>query len=158
MHHAFDFKFGTEHNALSNKKRDQYRDTFKDLQIIIIDELSMVSADMLYRLNLRLCEIFLSEDYFAGILVFFVGDILQLKPVKARFIFASPSCPKFKPMYDMESLWETFSIVVLKRNHRQGSATDWCQILNRARVGELTEEDKEVLESRRMKHHPNVDF
>ena len=158
MHYAFDFKFGTEHNALSNKKRDEYRDAFKDLELIIIDELSMVSADMLTRLHLRLCEIFLSEDYFAGKIVAFVGDPLQLKPVKARFIFAEPSCQKYSPLYHMDPLWEKFQSIVLKTNHRQGSGTDWCQILNRARVGELTEEDKEILESRRMKHHPNVNF
>ena len=158
LHYAFDFKFGTEHNALGNKKRDEYRDALKDLEIIIIDELSMVSADMLYRLELRLCEIFMSEDHFGGKIVIFVGDPLQLKPVKARYIFSNPSCQRYSPMFHMDSLWEKFKSIVLKTNHRQGSGTDWCQILNRARVGELTNEDKEILESRRMKHHPNVNF
>ena len=158
LHYAFDFKFGTDHNALSNKKRDEYRDAFKDLEIIIIDELSMVSADMLYRLELRLQEIFISDDHFGGKLITFVGDPLQLKPVLAGYIFARPSCQKFVPMYYMESLWETFKVVVFKTNHRQGSGTEWCQILNRARVGELTDEDKEILNTRRMSLHPNVDF
>ena len=158
MHYAFDFKFGTEHNALGNKKRDEYRDAFQDLELIIIDELSMVSADMLHRLELRLCEIFMSEDNFGGKMVLFFGDPLQLKPVKARYIHAEPSCQKYSPMYHMDPLWEKFKSIVLKTNHRQGSGTDWCQILNRARVGELTVEDKEILESRRMKHHPNVNF
>ena len=123
MHYAFDFKFGADHNALSNKKRDEYRDAFKDLEIIIIDELSMVSADMLYRLELRLQEIFISDDHFGGKMVVFVGDILQLKPVKARYIHACPSCQKYTPMYFMDSLWETFKVVVFKTNHRQGSGT-----------------------------------
>ena len=118
----------------------------------------MVSADMLYRLELRLCEIFMSEDAFGGKVVGFVGDPLQLKPVKARYIHANPSCQKFSPMYYMDPLWEKFQSIVLRTNHRQGSGTDWCQILNRARVGELTAEDKEILETRRMRHHPNVDF
>ena len=158
LHHAFDFKFGTDHNPLGNKKRDELRNTFKDLEIIIIDEFSMVSADMVYRLSLRLCEIFISEMPFGGKVVYFVGDTLQLKPVQARSSFACPSCPKFVPLYSSDSLWEKFKVIVLKTNHRQGSGTDWCQILNRARVGELTDEDKEILETRRIKHHPHVDF
>ena len=158
LHHAFDFKFGTDHNPLGNKKRDELRHTFKDLEVIIIDEFSMVSADMLYRLNLRVCEIFMSEDYFGGKVVIFVGDPLQLKPVQARCTFACPSCPKYVPLYSSDSLWEKFKVIVFKTNHRQGSETDWCKILNRARVGELTDEDKLILETRRMNLHPNVDF
>ena len=128
------------------------------MEIIIIDEFSMVSADMLYRLNLRLCEIFMSDDYFGGKIVIFVGHVLQLKPVQARCIFAFPSCKKYVPLHSSDPLWEKFKVIVLKTNHRQGSETDWCQILNRASVGELTEEDKEILETRRIRHHPDVDF
>ena len=118
----------------------------------------MVSADMLYRLELRCQEIFMCEDHFGGKMVGFVGDPMQLKPVKARYIHANPSNPKFSPMYYMDSLWEKFQSIVLKTNHRQGSGTDWCQILNRARVGELTSEDKEILDTRRIKYHPHVDL
>ena len=118
----------------------------------------MVSADMLYRLELRLQEIFLSDDHFGGKIIVFVGDPLQLKPVMAHYIHASPICQKFSPLYEMDSLWEKFKSIVLKTNHRQGSGTEWCQILNRARVGLLTAEDKEILDSRRLKNHPNVDF
>ena len=158
LHYAFDFKFGTEHNTLGDKKRDEFRDQYKDLEIIIVDELSMVSADMLYRMDLRLQEIFLSDDNFGGKVVIFVGDPLQLKPPKARQIFDTPTCKKYQPMYEMDSLWEKFKVIVLKTNHRQGSGTEWCDILNRARVGELTDRDKEILNERRMNLHPNVDF
>ena len=118
----------------------------------------MVSADMLYRLSLRLCEIFLSHDYFGGKLVIFVGDIMQLKPVQARYIFAMPSCQKYIPLHSVDPLWETFKVIVLQTNHRQGRESDWCRILNRARVGELTQDDKTILNSRKLSCHSNVNF
>ena len=149
---------GTEHNSLSDKKRDEFRNLFKDLEIVIVDELSMVSADMLYRLSLRLQEIFISLDLFGGKIIIFVGDPMQLKPVQARYIYGTPSCNKYLPLHTMHPLWQKFKVIVFKTNHRQGHGTSWCEILNRARIGELTEADKDILRSRNLKLHPNVDF
>ena len=50
---------------------------------------------MLYLIHHRLCEIFISDDYFGGKLVLLVGDIMQLKPCKGgRFIFDKPKNSK----------------------------------------------------------------
>ena len=48
--------------------------------------------------------------------------------------------------------------VVLKVNHRQGEGLQWTDCLNRIRVGEMTEEDKALLETRRIKHFPHKNF
>ena len=42
MHTAFGFNFGNEHFSLSDKKRDEKRTMLKNLQFVIIDEISMV--------------------------------------------------------------------------------------------------------------------
>ena len=60
---------------------------YKYLQIVIIDEISMVKADLLYQLNIRLQEIKQYEHIFGGISVLLFGDLMQLKPVLARWIF-----------------------------------------------------------------------
>ena len=70
-------------------KREELRVLFEDLQLIIVDEFSMVSADALYDIHRRLQEILISDDYFGGCAVLLVGDLLQLPPVKGRKIFSN---------------------------------------------------------------------
>ena len=76
------------------------------------------------------------------------GDLLQLKPTAAKFIFDEPSNEQFQLRHAIESLWEKFKIVNLTKNHRQGSDKEFADILNRIRIGNLTDEDVEKLETR----------
>ena len=68
------------------------REDLSDLRLIIIDEMSLVSADVLYKIDAKLREIFnLRKDIpFAGIGVMLVGDLLQIPPVKGAYIFSRP--------------------------------------------------------------------
>ena len=74
-------KFGNKHLPLGDKKLAEFRTALADLKLIIIDEISLVKADMLYQIHRRLCEIF--PDYakfpFAKRSVIAVGDLLQVK-------------------------------------------------------------------------------
>ena len=47
LHSTFGFSFGDEHYSLPDKTRDIKRTQFKNLQFLIIDEISMVRADQL---------------------------------------------------------------------------------------------------------------
>ena len=62
----------------------------------MIDEFSMLKADILYRIHLRLCEITQSKENFGGIQVFLFGDPAQLKPIRGSYIFAAPNCKDYK--------------------------------------------------------------
>ena len=96
MHSGLDFKFGTEYSSMHRKKLDKLKDVLQDLELIVIDEISMVSSDMLYKLNERLRQIFYPcEDVFGGKSIMLVGDLLQLKPVRGRFIFDKPKSLKY---------------------------------------------------------------
>ena len=112
--------------------------------------MSMVSSDMLYMIHKRLCEIFVSDDCFGGKSILLVGDLMQLSPVKGKYIFDKPKRPKYQPLHDVDPLWRKFEPIILETNFRQGDGSNWCQILNRARVGELSESDMEILDSRRI--------
>ena len=57
LHKAFNFDFRGKFHSLSDKMRDKKRSELKNLKIVIIDEVSMVKAEMLYQLDLRLQEI-----------------------------------------------------------------------------------------------------
>ena len=94
----------------------------------------MMKADMLYQLNLRLQEIKQNKNDFGGISVLLFGDIMQLRPVKARWIFDEPSNPQFALSYSVRSLWELFQVVELKIDHRQGDDHDYADLLNRVRL------------------------
>ena len=54
-------------------------------------------------------------------------------------------------------MWEQFKVVVLKKNHRQGECSEWTELLNRARIGELNDQDIKTLESRVVKKPPLKD-
>ena len=150
LHSIFDFKFGNEHVGLSEKKLVNTRDMLSELKLVIIDEVSMVSADLLYKLHLRLCEIFPDneEEPFAGIGIIFVGDLLQLKPIKGNYIFDAPKNSHFAAYHDVSPLWDLCEVIDLRENHRQGDAHTWVGHLNDIRKGNITEEAEKVLKSR----------
>ena len=55
--------------------------TLKNLKIIIVDEVSMVSNLNLAYLHMRLEDIFGTEEWFGSKNILFVGDLLLLPPV-----------------------------------------------------------------------------
>ena len=94
---------------------------YEYLKVVVIDEISLLGADTLFKIHLRLCEIFKNEDLLGGISVVLVGDLLQLAPVQAKYVFDEPRNSKFRPFYHANSLWHTFTPMILSHNHRQGT-------------------------------------
>ena len=158
LHSAFGFSFGDEHYSLADKTRDAKRATFKNLRFLIIDEVSMVKADQLYQLDLRLREITMRPNkLFGGVALFFFGDIMQLKPVMGRYIWSQPNSNEYLHAFLVQSHWELFSVISLVENHRQHGDADYADILNRIRVGEHTDDDMSKLQVRvRPEGHPDL--
>ena len=63
------------------------RASLSQLHLLIIDEVSMVSSLNLAYIHLHLDEIFARDEWFGGVNVLFVGDILQLPPVNGTPVF-----------------------------------------------------------------------
>ena len=81
LHQAFDFNFnGRVHESLSDKKLAQFRTNLADLKLIIVDEMSMVDSDKLYKIHRRLCEVLQYDisELFANVGIVLVGDLLQV--------------------------------------------------------------------------------
>ena len=90
MHSAFGLKFGAECPNLTEKPLAQARTLLENLKLIIIDEVSMISAQMLHNINKRLSQIFQTNELtepFGNISIVLVGDLLQLPPVKGSTVF-----------------------------------------------------------------------
>ena len=79
----------------------------------------MLNADLLYNLNLRLQEIMQNDLDFGGVSVWLCGDLMQLKPVQAAWIFANPKKEQYQAAHMLHPLWEQFEPVVLTVNHWQ---------------------------------------
>ena len=74
---------------------------------------------------------------------------MQIKPVKGTPVFEEISNnPSLGLAQKLKNLWQNFSVIVLKTNHRQGEDKAYADMLNRLRVGKSTEEDNELLKQR----------
>ena len=79
LHQAFSFEHKARvYSSFSEKKMAKFRHQLANLKLIIIDEMSLMDSDKLYKLHLRLCEIFQSDDLFANVGILLVGDLLQV--------------------------------------------------------------------------------
>ena len=78
LHSALKFNFESKHTSLTDKKREEMRNIYKNLKAIIVDEFSMMKPEILYRLNLRLKEIKENNKEFGGVAIFLFGDLLQV--------------------------------------------------------------------------------
>ena len=95
--------------------------------------------------NTRLQEIFDSKKPFGGKHVIAIGDFYQMKPVMDGYIFKnSGKCyTALAP-----NVWcDNFKIYSLTEILRQKEEKKFCQILNRLRKAQCTEEDNRIFES-----------
>ena len=145
---SLDHQFGHGYKPLIDQKLALFRAEFEELKMVIIDEMSMVSADDLYKIHHRMTDIFNNNKPFGGLGIMFVGDMLQLKPVRGRFIFEEPKDEDHAMFFHEKSLWHSLESITLKHNHRQGESSKWTQTLNRLRIGEPTDGDINLLKSR----------
>ena len=83
-------EFGKNLLSLSDKIRSTLRNWLSHLKFIIVDEISMVSNNLLYYIHLRLNEIFGTTDIkpFAGLTILAVGDFFQLPSVRGSPVYA----------------------------------------------------------------------
>ncbi|XP_041939999.1 ATP-dependent DNA helicase PIF1-like [Alosa sapidissima] len=124
------------------------------LQILIIDEVSMVDHRLLAYIHGRLRQIKQTGDYslFAKVSLICVGDFFQLKPVKGTPLFAENKGA---------NLWDNnFEVAELTKVVRQENAA-FAEMLNRLRVRKknepLTNCDVLTLRQRETETWLNVD-
>ena len=82
--------YGDHIASLSHERLSTLLHKLKDLKLIIINEISMVSYKTLKHIHERLKQIFGTPDsmLFAGLSLITVGDLYQLPPIKAKHIFS----------------------------------------------------------------------
>lgn len=124
-------------------------DLIRNLDLIIIDEISMVRADLLDHIDAELRRIRRSYLPFGGVQLLMIGDLQQLPPIahgEEEMILRQ----HYKSLYffDCKALQNLeYSCIELKNVYRQNDS-HFVDILNRARIGRLTPEDIDELNAR----------
>ena len=104
LHSGIGFNFGINQSHITKEKLDKLKKELEEAEVIIIDEMSLVHADLFFKIDARLKEIFRKQNppvSFGGISIVVVGDLLQIPPVKGgdgngkiSYIFSRPKHPK----------------------------------------------------------------
>ena len=83
-----------------------------------------------------------------GVSTLFVGDLMQLQPVFASFVFSKPSNEQYINAYNLGSIFDSFTMMPLITNFRQKEDLSYAAFLERLRFGNQTPEDIEMLQTR----------
>jgi hypothetical protein len=142
-----------EHFVYSKEKRK----IIANLEILVIDEVSMVRCDLLDVID-RLLRIFRKNEFvpFGGVQVILIGDTFQLPPIlkdedkeilmphyESEFFFSSKVIQETQPIY-----------IELKKIYRQKDQR-FINLLNKIRNSNLTHEQLKGLNT---KYEPSFDF
>ena len=121
----------------------------RTLELLIIDEISMVRADILDAVDMTLRSIRRNEKPFGGVQLLMIGDAQQLSPVvkeeERRYmeqIYPSPYFFHSKALKELD-----YTTIELQKIHRQKDET-FLEILNSIRENRITENILQRLNSR----------
>lgn len=119
----------------------------REIEIIIIDEVSMLRADVLDMMDFALRHIRRNQQKFGGVQMLFIGDLYQLPPVVRdenvlKQYYGSPFFFSAKALQEMNLV-----TIELTKVYRQKDG-DFLNILNAIRDGNRQEIDFELLNSR----------
>ena len=152
MHSFFGFPFEVIGPNTELRVSEEKREFLKNVDTIIVDEVSMVRCDMVDGMDRFLRGVFHTHTPFGGLQVVFVGDLFQLPPVVGD--------PADEDM--LNHLWGQgtpyfYKAHVLKRMnlpkiefctvYRQKERS-FLEVLNRLRFGDCTQQDLDLLNKR----------
>ena len=132
------------------KMQGSRRKVLQELELLVIDEISMVRADVLDAVDAILRHVrYRNNEPFGGVQVLFIGDMFQLSPVasedewrllsehyKSPYFFDSQVIKQQKPVY-----------IELDKIFRQTN-TDFINLLNEVRNNCLSNASLKLLQSR----------
>lgn len=128
------------------RMRADKQSVINNLELLVIDEVSMLRADLLDAMDFMLRSVRKKNVPFGGVQVLYIGDLLQLPPVvrneewevlrnyyKGKFFFHSHAVHEDPPLY-----------IELDKIYRQTDST-FIDVLNNLRNNVITENDLKIL-------------
>ncbi|RFC54285.1 helix-turn-helix domain-containing protein [Brumimicrobium aurantiacum] len=126
-----------------NKQR---KSIFLKLELLIVDEVSMLRADLLDAMDFMLRKIRRNDTPYGGVQVLFIGDLMQLPPIVKReekgvldkyysgsFFFHSKVVQEYPPLY-----------IELEKIYRQNDP-EFISLLNNLRNNHISDENVQLL-------------
>ncbi len=144
---------------LSNLRMSKTKiDLFKEMELLIIDEVSMLRCDLLDEIDMILKHYRYNQKPFGGVQVLFIGDLYQLPPVvndnewnilsefyETPFFFSAKVLKDHPPLY-----------IELQKIYRQNEES-FILLLNKIRNNNLDEDGYELLNQRRGAWNDDMD-
>lgn len=141
-------------DALINriKRRKMYKDRIINTDILVIDEVSMLSGELFEKLNLICQNIRKNRIFFGGIQIIFTGDFLQLLPVfnKNKDLYKTVDDRLIIESPLFNQTFNDKNILILKENFRQKNDPVFVNLLLRIRNGTFTNDDVKLLNTRQV--------
>ena len=151
IHRSFGFPIGVLQASALEPLRYDTRKILQQVKRIVLDEVSMIRADLLDAIDARLRDARETAEPFGGVQVIMVGDPFQLPPVATRedepllrhlgyrtpFFFSSNVVKRHPPVH-----------TTLTIQHRQTDDAVFLGILNRLRLGHHSDPDLAQLNQR----------
>lgn len=138
------------------KQRRELVAAWEGVDFLVVDEISMIGCDMLYRIHRALVAAKGRDLPFGGVNMIFAGDFAQLPPVGQTRLYTSVAYmskrrnSKPEDQFNLlgKVLWLNVNrVVMLHRPMRQSSADakEFVALLNRLRVAGCSKEDYALL-------------
>ncbi len=128
-----------ELEALTEKKYLWER--MKNLKVLIIDEVSMLSVELFKTIDQILKTFKFSQEAFGGVQVILVGDFFQLPPIQKKY-------GEKKFIFETD-IWQALNLhtIYLEKSYRHKDE-DLLNILNEIRKGSISEKSLQAFRSR----------
>ncbi len=154
--HSF-FRFHpniSQKQAFTQGKTDKRKNLFKNLQTIVIDEISMVRCDLMDAIDNFLRAMKSNDLPFGGIQVICFGDLYQLSPVATREELPDLR-KKYSSIYFFDSLVfqkininkQNLNLIELSKIYRQNEQ-EFIEILNKIRKKQINYKELKLLNKR----------
>jgi ATP-dependent exoDNAse (exonuclease V) alpha subunit len=119
----------------------------KKLDVLIIDEISMMDYELFELINKLLMRIKNNDKYFGGVQMILVGDFFQLPPINGDYCFTS-------------STWENINLkkIILTELIRQKDDDKLKEILEEIRNGNISDETINILSNLKNKEFANKEI
>ena len=142
-------QLSTPNTVLGNRQMNKTKIAMiREMELLIIDEVSMLRADLLDAINIILQSIRRNRQSFGGVQILFIGDLWQLPPVVKEeewqylkqfysgiFFFEAQALKENKPL-----------LIELDKIYRQDDI-QFIELLNNLRENRITTRDIETLNS-----------
>ncbi len=141
--------FGLRPNGNKSKLSDELSQLLEPVVLLIIDEISTVSKDLLGEVHEIFQTVKANSQPLGGISFLFIGDFLQLPPTGNSHIFAPPRPNDSKYSVEGYKIWKLINkVVFLTESMRFKQDPLYASIMDRLRFGNTTLDDIHMLNTR----------